>query len=153
MIRNAILSNQTRPSPGLRRMFYMLPFSGKDTTGNFNFLPRLTLVHCPLDYNFCFSYRRFRLPRSRAILANFRCRYFGTNIAFCVVSIDWSAPLTTAMKELRNRTGILAVVNMVSPSRLGQVKPSPLLPQKSRDTFADTYLRCLYSSWLDATIS
>jgi hypothetical protein len=40
--------------------------------------------------------------------------YFGSNVAFCVVSIDWSQPLTTAAKELRNRTGILAVVNMVS---------------------------------------
>lgn len=38
---------------------------------------------------------------------------FGTNIAFCVVSISWSAPLATVTQQLRNRTGILAVVNMV----------------------------------------
>lgn len=40
--------------------------------------------------------------------------YFATNIAFCVVSIQWSAAATTAAGQLRNRTGILAVVNMVS---------------------------------------
>ncbi|KAE8451262.1 hypothetical protein EG329_004427 [Mollisiaceae sp. DMI_Dod_QoI] len=39
--------------------------------------------------------------------------YFGTNIAFCVVSVQWSAAVSTAAGELRNRTGILAVVNMV----------------------------------------
>ena len=41
--------------------------------------------------------------------------YFGTNIAFCVVSIHWhDATFVAVAKELRNRTGILAVVNMVS---------------------------------------
>lgn len=39
--------------------------------------------------------------------------YFATNVAFCVVSIQWSAAATTAAGQLRNRTGILAVVNMV----------------------------------------
>lgn len=42
--------------------------------------------------------------------------YFGTNIAFCVVSIHWDTTLAVYAKELRNRTGILAVVNMVSIS-------------------------------------
>jgi hypothetical protein len=40
--------------------------------------------------------------------------YFGTNVAFCIVSIDWNQPRVTAAKQLRNRTGVLAVVNMVS---------------------------------------
>jgi hypothetical protein len=40
--------------------------------------------------------------------------YLGSNIAFCVVSINWSGSLTNVCKEVRNRTGILAVVNMVS---------------------------------------
>lgn len=39
--------------------------------------------------------------------------YFATNIAFCVVSIDWKQPLTTYAREMRNRTGVLAVVNMI----------------------------------------
>ncbi|KAL2074579.1 hypothetical protein VTL71DRAFT_8357 [Oculimacula yallundae] len=39
--------------------------------------------------------------------------YLGTNIAFCVVSINWSLPYADALKQLRNRTGILAVVNMI----------------------------------------
>lgn len=40
--------------------------------------------------------------------------YFGTNVAFCVVSIHWrDASFVAVAKELRNRTGILAVVNMV----------------------------------------
>lgn len=43
----------------------------------------------------------------------FLTAYFGTNVAFCVVSIDWSQSFTTVAKEVRNRTGILAVVNMV----------------------------------------
>ena len=40
--------------------------------------------------------------------------YFASNVAFCVVSIQWSATFTTVCQQLRNRTGILAVVNMVS---------------------------------------
>jgi hypothetical protein len=44
----------------------------------------------------------------------FLAGYLGTNVAFCVVSINWNQPLATYAKELRNRTGILAVVNMVS---------------------------------------
>lgn len=39
--------------------------------------------------------------------------YFGTNVAFCVISIDWNQSYATAAKELRNRTGILSVVNMI----------------------------------------
>lgn len=39
--------------------------------------------------------------------------YFATNVVFCVVSITWSAPFATASRQLRNRTGILAVVNMI----------------------------------------
>jgi hypothetical protein len=44
----------------------------------------------------------------------FLMSYFGTNVAFCVVGIPWSGPLATVCQQLRNRTGILAVVNMVS---------------------------------------
>lgn len=47
----------------------------------------------------------------------FLAGYLGTNIAFCVVSIDWNSGFATAAKELRNRTGILAVVNMVITPR------------------------------------
>jgi hypothetical protein len=44
----------------------------------------------------------------------FLAGYLGTNVAFCVVSIQWNAAYTTVCQQLRNRTGILAVVNMVS---------------------------------------
>ena len=44
----------------------------------------------------------------------FTVAYLGTNVAYCVVGIDWSQPSTTVIKELRNRTGILAVTNLVS---------------------------------------
>lgn len=44
----------------------------------------------------------------------FLMAYFGTNVAFCVVSITWDQPLRTVCSQVRNRTGILAVVNMVS---------------------------------------
>ena len=40
--------------------------------------------------------------------------YFGTNIAFCVVSINWDLAYADTLKQVRNRTGILSVVNMVS---------------------------------------
>ncbi|PVH86809.1 hypothetical protein DL98DRAFT_285643 [Cadophora sp. DSE1049] len=39
--------------------------------------------------------------------------YFGTNIAFCVVSINWDLAYADTLKQLRNRTGILSVVNMI----------------------------------------
>jgi hypothetical protein len=39
--------------------------------------------------------------------------YIGTNVAFCVVSIHWDQAFGTVASELRNRTGVLAVVNMV----------------------------------------
>lgn len=43
----------------------------------------------------------------------FLAGYLGTNIAFCVVSIQWEQDVATAAKQLRNRSGILSVVNMV----------------------------------------
>ncbi|KAK2630133.1 hypothetical protein QTJ16_000953 [Diplocarpon rosae] len=43
----------------------------------------------------------------------FLMAYFGTNVAFSVVSIDWSLPYADALVQLRNRTGVLAVVNMI----------------------------------------
>lgn len=43
----------------------------------------------------------------------FLASIFGTNIAFCVVSIHWDLEMEDVAQELRNRTGILAVVNMV----------------------------------------
>jgi hypothetical protein len=39
--------------------------------------------------------------------------YLSTNVAFCVVSIHWSQDFGTVANELRNRTGVLAIVNMV----------------------------------------
>jgi hypothetical protein len=53
----------------------------------------------------------------------FLAGYFGTNVAFCVVSIQWGATYTTVCQQLRNRTGILAVVNMVSAA-ITRVTPS-----------------------------
>lgn len=43
----------------------------------------------------------------------FLLAYFSTNVAFCVVSINWDQSYATVAQEIRNRTGILAVVNMV----------------------------------------
>lgn len=39
--------------------------------------------------------------------------YFGTNVLFCVMSIDWSGDYQAVAGELRNRTGVLAVMNMI----------------------------------------
>jgi hypothetical protein len=42
--------------------------------------------------------------------------YFGTNVAFCVVSIQWNGTYSDVCQQLRNRTGVLAVVNMIPVS-------------------------------------
>jgi len=39
--------------------------------------------------------------------------YFATNLAFCLVDIPFHDNFDTAASQLRNRTGVLAVVNMV----------------------------------------
>jgi predicted ferric reductase len=39
--------------------------------------------------------------------------YFGTNVAFCVLSINWGGTYSKVAGELRNRCGMLAVMNMV----------------------------------------
>jgi predicted ferric reductase len=62
--------------------------------------------------------------------------YFGTNVAFCVVSIHWDQAFTTVARELRNRTGILAVVNMI-PLFVMAARNNPLINwlNMSFDTF------------------
>lgn len=66
----------------------------------------------------------------------FLAGYLGTNIAFCVVSIDWGQDYVTVAKELRNRSGILAVVNMV-PLFIMAARNNPLINwlHLSFDTF------------------
>jgi hypothetical protein len=39
--------------------------------------------------------------------------YFGTNVAFCVMSIDWSGTFKEVAGDFRNRTGVLSVLNMI----------------------------------------
>lgn len=39
--------------------------------------------------------------------------YFSTNVAFCVISIDFSGQFSKVAGELRNRCGVLAVMNML----------------------------------------
>ncbi|KAJ9668232.1 hypothetical protein H2201_001662 [Coniosporium apollinis] len=39
--------------------------------------------------------------------------YLAMNVAFCVLSIDWSGVEKSVASELRNRTGVLAVMNML----------------------------------------
>ncbi|KAI1384655.1 ferric reductase NAD binding domain-containing protein [Hypoxylon trugodes] len=43
----------------------------------------------------------------------FLAGYFATNIAFCVINIPFAGSYTDACKQLRNRSGTLAVVNMI----------------------------------------
>jgi hypothetical protein len=52
--------------------------------------------------------------------------YLGMNVAYCVVGIDWSQPLTTVATELRDRAGILAVTNLVSHIQSGHLIPQIL---------------------------
>jgi len=62
--------------------------------------------------------------------------YLGTNVAFCVVSITWTGDYGTVTRQLRNRTGILAVVNMV-PLFIMATRNNPLIKwlNLSFDTF------------------
>lgn len=39
--------------------------------------------------------------------------YFATNVVFCVISIDWTGKYAAVAGEFRNRTGVLAVMNMI----------------------------------------
>ncbi|KAK8022336.1 hypothetical protein PG993_013103 [Apiospora rasikravindrae] len=43
----------------------------------------------------------------------FLLAYLSTNVAFCVIDIPWDGDYTSAGKQLRNRSGTLAVVNMI----------------------------------------
>jgi hypothetical protein len=56
----------------------------------------------------------------------FLIAYLGTNIAFCVVKIHWNQPLSIVAVEIRHRSGILAVVNMV-PLFLMAARNNPLI--------------------------
>ena len=56
----------------------------------------------------------------------FLTAYLATNVAFCVLSIDWSAPFSTVAGNVRNRTGILSVVNMV-PLFIMAARNNPLI--------------------------
>ncbi|KAK0711296.1 ferric reductase like transmembrane component-domain-containing protein [Lasiosphaeris hirsuta] len=62
--------------------------------------------------------------------------YFATNIAFCVMTIDFSGPLRQVASLVRNRTGVLSVVNMI-PLFLMAGRNNPLinLIGMSFDTF------------------
>ncbi|KAK4157109.1 ferric reductase like transmembrane component-domain-containing protein [Chaetomidium leptoderma] len=52
--------------------------------------------------------------------------YLATNVAFCVITIDFSQPLEEVASLVRNRTGYLAVVNMI-PLFLMAGRNNPLL--------------------------
>ncbi len=66
----------------------------------------------------------------------FLLAYFATNVAFCVITIDYSGPLRQVAALVRNRTGYLAVVNMI-PLFLMAGRNNPLigLLGMSFDTF------------------
>ncbi|KAI0014139.1 ferric reductase like transmembrane component-domain-containing protein [Xylariaceae sp. FL0662B] len=52
--------------------------------------------------------------------------YFATNVAFCVVNIPFAGSYTDACKQLRNRSGTLATVNMI-PLFLMAGRNNPLI--------------------------
>ncbi|KAH6624769.1 ferric reductase like transmembrane component-domain-containing protein [Chaetomium sp. MPI-SDFR-AT-0129] len=62
--------------------------------------------------------------------------YFATNVAFCVATIDFSGSYEAVAKLVRNRTGYLAVANMI-PLFLMAGRNNPLIPLlgMSFDTF------------------
>ncbi|CAK7234522.1 hypothetical protein SBRCBS47491_008977 [Sporothrix bragantina] len=66
----------------------------------------------------------------------FLAGYFATNVAFCLVDIQYHSNFATAAAQLRNRSGVLSVVNMV-PLFLLAGRNNPLIPLlgMSFDTF------------------
>lgn len=52
--------------------------------------------------------------------------YLATNVAFCVITIDYSGPFKEVASLVRNRTGYLAVVNMI-PLFLMSGRNNPLI--------------------------
>jgi hypothetical protein len=66
----------------------------------------------------------------------FLIAYFGTNITFCVASIDWDQDFATVSEEIRNRSGVLAVVNLI-PLFIMSARNNPLISwlNISYDTF------------------
>lgn len=66
----------------------------------------------------------------------FLCGYIGMNIAFCVISIDWSGSANEVASEVRNRTGVLSVMNML-PLFLLAGRNNPLI--SLLDISFDTY--------------
>ncbi|KAH8880743.1 hypothetical protein GQ53DRAFT_523797 [Thozetella sp. PMI_491] len=62
--------------------------------------------------------------------------YFATNVVFCVIAIDFSAKFATVASVLRNRTGVLATINMI-PLFLMAGRNNPLIKLlgMSFDTF------------------
>lgn len=52
--------------------------------------------------------------------------YVGTNIAFCLSRIHWDQPLSVVSVEIRHRSGILAVVNMI-PLFVMSTRNNPLI--------------------------
>lgn len=66
----------------------------------------------------------------------FLAAYFGTNVAFCLIDIQLHSNFSTAAAQLRNRSGVLSVVNMV-PLFLMAGRNNPLIPLlgMSFDTF------------------
>jgi hypothetical protein len=62
--------------------------------------------------------------------------YFATNVALCVITIDYSGPFRQVCALVRNRTGYLAVINMI-PLFIFAGRNNPLIPLlgMSFDTF------------------
>ncbi|TQN70465.1 Ferric/cupric reductase transmembrane component B [Colletotrichum shisoi] len=66
----------------------------------------------------------------------FLAGYLATNVAFCVINIPFAGSFAAAASELRNRTGTLAVVNMIPLFLMGG-RNNPLIQMLgiSFDTF------------------
>jgi hypothetical protein len=73
--------------------------------------------------------------------------YVALNVVFCVITVDWSKGLSTSMHKLRDKTGTLAVVNLI-PLVVTAGRNNPLIPllRISFDTFN------LVHRWLGRTV-
>lgn len=67
----------------------------------------------------------------------FLAGYLATNVAFCVINIPFAGSFAAAASQLRNRTGTLAVVNMVRHSLTRLAKAADCLRHLPRTRLTD----------------
>jgi hypothetical protein len=70
--------------------------------------------------------------------------YFGVNIAFSVIGIEWSRGKQAVMEDIRNRTGVLAIENML-PAFLFIMRSNPVMWMTGISRECNTFIHIWFS--------